>query len=167
MGKNEESGKKVKKRHKKLDDIIETDRQETNNCIRENQKAQDQMIFTVSAAFFALMPFLLDKLQIIPYFGLLTVLLLLSNAVALISTLLSFYFCREGTQEDFELRKQYIHCLKENPAEASKNCCNNKPARSCKVATGKTCNTVSWASMIATTIFVFLMLLLYLSKQGD
>ena len=93
---------------------------------------------------------------------------LLSNAVALISTLLSFYFCRKGAEEDFELYEQYVCCHKElsqnGSAEASKSCCQDKPRRSCWTSAGMVCNTVSWVFMIVTTILVLSTLLLYLAK---
>lgn len=172
MGEDEEYQKELKAYHKELDDGVKTYKQETDKCILENQKAQDQMILVISAALFGLMPFLLDKLQIIPCFGLLAFLLLLSNLVALISTLLSFHFCKKGAKEDFRLYKQQIHCIKElsknasnGSTEAAKICCNNKTERSRDTLRGERCNMVSMVSMIITTILVFVVLTFYLSNK--
>ena len=169
MDENEETKKAREECYKKLDGIIETDRQESNKYILENQKAQDQMIFTVSAALFALMPFLLDKVQAIPYFECLILFLLIFNFAAIISTLLSFEFCKKGIKENFEIRKQRVRCCKEliqnNSIEAFENHCNDKPERSCWAWVGMICNMVSLASMIMVTILVFSVLLLYLSNK--
>ena len=150
------------------DDVIETCRKEINNCIMENQKVQDQMIFVVSAALFGLMPFLLDKLHTIPYSGLLAFLLLLSNEIALISALLSFHFCRKGAEEELELCEQQERCkepFQNGSVEASANYCNNKAGRSCWTLAGIACNTISWVSMMIVTILVFSVLSLYLLSK--
>ena len=166
---DENENERILEYHRELDDIIETDRMETNNCVMENQKAQDQSIFVIAAALFGLMPFLLDKFQNVPHSECLIFFVLLCNVAALISTLLSFGFCRKGAKEDFELRKQYIHRLKElsrtNPAEASRFYRNNKPEQSCYTSLGMLCNVVSLASMIIVSVVIFFILVLYPSNK--
>lgn len=152
-----------------LDDKVEAYRRETNSCILENQKAQDQSIFVIAAALFGLTPFLLDKFQNVPHSECLIFFVLLCNVAALISTLLSFGFCRKGAEEDLELYRKYAYRLKElsqtNPAEASRFYRNNKPERSCYTSLGMLCNIVSLASMIIVSVVIFFILILYPSNK--
>lgn len=80
---------------------------EINDRIKSNQEAQDKMILAVSVAFLGLMPFLLDKLPITCGTKILIILVLICNALSLITTLLSFYICSKGNKADIQYATEY------------------------------------------------------------
>ncbi|MDE7447891.1 MAG: hypothetical protein K2M51_02460 [Helicobacter sp.] len=101
---------------------------EVNIRLKSNQEAQDKMVLTISVAFLGLWQFLIEKLPL-DINSYIVLFFLISNALMIVCTTLSFVLGNIGMQEDMKFVKAYYET--KNKKWLKKETCYTKVARRC------------------------------------